>query len=120
MGPDGVSYGMLKNLHPSSRELMLGLLNDVWSLRSLPCIWHHAFAFPLLKPGKVATDPDSYRFIALTCNLCKVLERLVVRRLNYWLEDNGKLDDAQNGFRKSRSVTDNVVILHRVVSEALT
>jgi ribonuclease HI len=119
LGPDGLSYAMLNQLHPDAKITMLQLLNHVWHSRVIPDIWRHAHTIPLLKPNKISTDPESYRPISLTSNLCKLLERIVMRRLNFWIETNDKLDNSQNGFRRSRSVTDNVVILHKVTTESL-
>lgn len=38
---------------------------------------------PILKPGKEAESPGSYRSIALTAVICKIMERMVTGRLVY-------------------------------------
>lgn len=118
-GPDKVSYGMLKNLSPQAKSLLLQVFNTMWQSRSFPESWRHSHVIPLLKPGKSSTSPDSYRPISLTSNLSKLFERMAMRRLNFWIEKNKFLHNSQNGFRKHRSVTDNIVVLHRTGIEAL-
>lgn len=119
VGPDAVSYNMIKHLHQETKLILLRIFNTIWNERVFPKAWTHVYVIPLLKPGKPASNPESYRPISLTSNLSKVFERMVVRRLNWWLEAEGKLDNTQNGFRSGRSVTDNAVILHRTVVEGL-
>lgn len=41
---------------------------------------------PVLKPGKGATDPSSYRPIALTSQLGKKMERIITDRTTYFIE----------------------------------
>ena len=44
---------------------------------------HGLYIIPVPKPGKVLSDPGSYRQIALTSCLCKTMERMVNSRLNF-------------------------------------
>lgn len=118
-GPNGISYGMLKNLHWKAKMQLLQIFNHIWSHRWYPEEWKHALTIPLQKPGKSAFDPDGKRPISLTCTDSKLFERMAMRRLNWWLEENQKLDQAQNGFRQGRSCTDNAIILHKVLVQEL-
>ncbi len=54
----------------------------------LSSIWKEAVAIPIRKPGKDPTNPTSYRPISLTSNLCKIMERMIVDRLTYVLEED--------------------------------
>jgi hypothetical protein len=60
-----------------------------------------------MKPGKNPTIAESYRPISLTTCLCKVLERIVNKRLVYILEERNLLPSQQYGFRKNKSTTEN-------------
>ena len=58
---------------------------------------------PILKPGKNPSDLSSYRPIALTAVLCKIMEKMVTNRLVCFIETRGLFADVQNGLRKGRS-----------------
>ena len=66
---------------------------------------------PVLKEGKISTDKCSYRPIALTSCLGKVMEHLAVRRMHLYLEKNNLLDSSQSGYRMARSAIDLLVRL---------
>ncbi|GFT69252.1 probable RNA-directed DNA polymerase from transposon X-element [Trichonephila clavipes] len=83
-----------------------------------PSSWREAIVIPILKPGKVATDPLSYRPIALTNCFCKTFERMVNTRLVYVLEKEKCISPMQSGFRKGRSTLDNLVFLESQIRDA--
>lgn len=118
-GHNRISYGMLKNLHPSAKKNLLNIYNFLWKERVWPETWNHAITIPLPKPGKCSFDPDSKRPISLTCVDSKVFEKMSMNRLNWWLEENKCFDDSQNGFRRGRSISDNLTILHRILVQGL-
>ncbi|GFT57595.1 RNA-directed DNA polymerase from mobile element jockey [Trichonephila clavipes] len=62
------------------------MLAEVWEEHCFPFSWREAIVIPILKPGKVATDPLSYHPIALTSYFCKTFERMVNTRLVYVLD----------------------------------
>ncbi|GFW70388.1 probable RNA-directed DNA polymerase from transposon X-element [Trichonephila clavipes] len=117
-GPDGITYTMLSHLHPNSLANILFLFNRVWKEHCFPSSWREAIVIPILKPGKVATDPLSYRPIALTSCFCKTFERMVNTRLVYVLEKEKCISPLQSGFRKGRSTLDNLVFLESQIRDA--
>lgn len=60
----------------------------------------------------------NYRPIALTSNLCKLMEKMIVSRLNYVLESKEALATNQYGFRKGRSTLDALVKLETEIKKA--
>ncbi|GFV94168.1 probable RNA-directed DNA polymerase from transposon X-element [Trichonephila clavipes] len=90
----------------------------VWKEHCFPSSWREAIVIPILKPGKVATDPLSYRPIALTSCFCKTFERMVNTRLVYVLEKEECISPLQSGFRKGRSTLDNLVFLESQIRDA--
>ena len=67
-------------------------------------------------------DPQavcSYRPIALTSTIGKLLERLIIIRLSCWLEAKSLLSPWQAGFRKRRCTTDQCLRLSQFVSDEL-
>ena len=77
-----------------------------------------AIIIPVSKPGKVLSDPGSYRPIALTSCLCKTMERMVNSRLTWYLERHKVITEHQSGFRRRRSTVDNLVTLETSIRDA--
>ena len=105
-GPDEICYSMLQNLAPSGKNLLLDLLNRIFSEGKFPENWKEAHIIPILKEGKPETSAGSYRPIALTSCVCKLFERILNRRLIRFLESKGLTDIYQSGFRRGRSTLD--------------
>ncbi|GFS95737.1 probable RNA-directed DNA polymerase from transposon X-element [Trichonephila clavipes] len=118
LGPDRITYTMLRHLNPNSLTNILFSYNRVWKEHCFPSSWREAIVIPILKPGKVATDPLSYRPIALTSCFCKTFERMVNTRLVYVLEKEKCISPLQSGFRKGRSTLDNLVFLESQIRDA--
>lgn len=51
--------------------------------RSNSKIWKEAIVIPIQKPMKDPTKLKNYRPIALTSNLGKLMEKIIVNRINY-------------------------------------
>ena len=63
---------------------MLQLFNKIWFTGKIPPSWLHSIIVPI--PKQTGALPSSYRPISLTSNICKLFEKMVVRRLNWFLE----------------------------------
>ena len=98
-GPDCIHPEFLRD-GPSAlgKSFLLSLLDNSIFAGHLPAAWNHAHWLPLLKPGKPAQDPASYRPISLTSVVVKVAERLVETRLR--ADPVCLLDPRQHGFRR--------------------
>ena len=75
-GIDTVHYQLLKHLPEYSLLLLLYIFNHILLTQDFHTSWKTAIIIPVAKPGKVLTDPGSYRPIALTSCLC-TMERMV-------------------------------------------
>ena len=117
-GPDKVHNNLIKHFPGETLQLLLKLYNDIWTSGNFPDLWHLATVIPLPKPGKDHTDPSNYRPIALTSCLCKLMEKLVNKRLMWVLENGNLLSSLQCGFRKNRSTMDHLVRLETFIREA--
>lgn len=117
-GEDGIPYEVLKHLPKTSLLTLLKLYNDIWKAGTLPIAWKNAIVLPTLKPNKPAQTPDSYRPIALTSVLCKLMERMVTERLTWYLESRSLLNKFQSGFRKFRGCQDHIVRLKDDIHKA--
>ena len=117
-GLDGIHYSMLKNLAKSGKRCLLEFLNKVLDCGKLPTNWKIACVIPILKEGKDPMSPDSYRPIALTSCVCKLLERILNKRLMWFLVKNNLIDKAQTGFQKGKSAMDNLTALETEIHNA--
>ena len=116
-GHDGIHNNLLKHLPEDTLKILKEILNMIWIYADFLQQWRAATVIPILKPNKDHTDPLSYRPIALTSCLCKVMERMIHTRLVWYLEKYRILDRSQCGFRK-RSTTDHLVSLERYLRDA--
>lgn len=117
-GADTIHYDMLKHLSENCKWLVLKLINKSWTEGKLPDQWKVGTIIPLLKPNKPKNEPKSYRPIALTSALCKVMETMIANRLVTELEKNGHLAPTQSGFRKNRSTLDQLTRLESAIKKA--
>jgi hypothetical protein len=108
-GPDGIRYKMLKRMHPTAFRKLLFIYNKIWSTHVYPNQWRTALVLAFAKPHKPPTCIDSYRPIALTSCVGKLLERIVNVRLMRWLEAEELLNPVQFGYRQLRGTTDALV-----------
>jgi len=98
VGPDDIHYQMLKHLPESALQTLLCILNGIWSSGSFPSAWQNAIILPIPKADKDKSDPSSYRPIALTSCLCKVVKHMINGRLIWYLEKNKLITKVQSGF----------------------
>ena len=115
VGPDMIHYAFLKHLDDDQLHEILKFFNYLWQEHCFPPEWTHSYIIPILKPGKPACSPLSYRPIQLTSCLCKVMERMIARRLMWYVESRHLLSPYQCAFRKGRSAVDHVVRLESEV-----
>ena len=111
-GADHISYEMIQHLSKSSLLTLLDIYNEIWKTGALIPEWKHSIIIPIKKPNNSAHDANSYRPIALTACLCKVMERIITNRMLWYLDSNHLLNDIQAGFRSNRSTLDQLLRLH--------
>ena len=117
-GPDEIHNKIIQNLPKESQLLLLEIFNNIWNTQTFPDAWRLATIIPIPKPGKDHSNPSNYRPIALTNCLCKLMEKLINKRLSWFLETNNLLSPLQSGFRKNRSTMDHLVRLETFIRKA--
>ena len=68
---------------------------------------------PLFKKGD-REDRNNYRGVVLLAMASRILARVLAKRLAWWSEHMGLLDENQAGFRRGRSTADVVQIMGRI------
>ena len=108
-----------RTLKSTCMLLLLYIFNKIWLMQDFPTSWETYIIIHVPKPGKVLSDPDSYRYIALASCLCKTMERMVNSRLTGYREHYMVITEFQNGFRRRKSTVDNLVTLETSIRDAL-
>ena len=106
---------MIKCFGPTTRLWLLDMLNDCLKQQQIPNVWGKAKVVALLKPGKYLESPKSYRPIALLCSLYKLLERMILTRLQCKIEH--RLIPQQAGFRPGKSCCSQVLNLTQQIGD---
>ena len=63
-------------------------------------------------------NSGNYRPIALTSNICKIMEMMINERLTYVIERKGYVAGYQSGFRKGRNTMDPALCLEHEIRKA--
>ncbi|UYV85116.1 hypothetical protein LAZ67_X004617, partial [Cordylochernes scorpioides] len=108
-GPDGIHGQMISNLGKNGKEKLLDIFNNSWKTGKLPQDWKTATIIPIKKLDKSADDPKNYRPISLTSICCKLMEKIILRRLTYHLDTRNLLPKEQYGFRKGHGTIDQLL-----------
>ena len=116
-GPDRIHSEMLLWLGPVGKDVLLRLINLSWKTGELPQIWKNALLMPILKKDKNPAEPRSFRPISLTSCIGKVAERMINRRLYWYLETSGYLGKNQAGFRKGKCTEDQLFRLTQSIQD---
>ena len=112
MGLDNIPTIIWKD--PKFHELLLENCNYVLNSFDAPELWLHSGIVPLPKKGNL-TLHKNYRGISLTCIAAKIYNKLLLNRIFPAL--NPILRRNQNGFRKGRSTTAQILALRRIIEE---
>ena len=117
-GPDKIHAEMLLKLGPVGKDVLLRLINLSWEQnKDLPQVWKNAHLVPILKKGKNPAEPRSFRPISLTSCIGKVAERMINRRLYWYLETSGYLGKNHAGFRKGKCTEDQLFRLTQSIQD---
>jgi hypothetical protein len=116
-GDDGVEPCLLKNLPRRGQEVLLDIFNDSWRQGLVPGSWKKAIIVPLLKAGKDPKSRESFRPVSLTSAVVKLLERMVVNRLMFWVEEKGVINGWQAGFQRGKCTEDQILRLSQSIQD---
>ncbi|GFU15877.1 putative RNA-directed DNA polymerase from transposon BS [Trichonephila clavipes] len=114
-GPDGIHGQMIDHLGLSGRQRFLDIINCSWN--KLPRDWKRATVIPI-KCGKTDGTSESFRPIALTSIACKIMAKMVLRRLTFQLHSHNLLPEEQYGFREEHCTTDQLLYFCQRIRDA--
>jgi hypothetical protein len=117
-GPDGMPNILLKEGGSSLIAAIVVFFRLLLDEGNLPSEWKLATVVPIYKKGS-RSDCKNYRPISLTCNLCKVFERLLKDYMLASLLENGLLNSSQHGFLPGRSTSTALLSFLEELSSSL-
>ena len=117
-GTDRIPYMLIEKLPKHELQQLLNFYNYIYN-NGIPNEWKTSILIPILKPGKQSTITDSYRPISLTNCICKIMEKMITKRLQHYIEKHNILQPYQSGFRSSRSTMDPLVCLTSSIQNAI-
>lgn len=85
-GLDQIDYKIITSLPESYLDLLLDILNEILTAGLFPPSWGVSLVFLIPKSA-----PGRFRPISLTSCTLKVLEKLILSRLEWWVESTGIL-----------------------------
>ena len=110
---DSIDFKCLKNLPIKYKLLLLVIYNKMYQTSLYPSSWRYSFIHFIPKPNS-----DGLRPISLTSCTCKLFETLLKNRIQWWVEHENLIPSSQQGFRKRRSCSDNLINFSLKIKEA--
>lgn len=117
-GPDGITNKMLRNLDNNSVEALTRYMNVCWERGQIPGQWKTAKVVMIPKSGK-KLQIENLRPISLTSCAGKLMEHVILNRINKYMEENGLFPHTMIGFRPKLSTQDVMIRLkHDIIDGA--
>jgi endonuclease/exonuclease/phosphatase family metal-dependent hydrolase len=113
-GYDLITGEILKNLTNKGYTILTQIYNAIIRLEYFPCQWKVAQVIMILKPGKNPAEVTSYRPISLLPILAKILEKIILSRLQPLIDGQRLIPSHQFGFRKRHGTLEQI---HRIVQQ---
>ena len=108
-GPDMIPIETIKAGGQPLKDILLELLNRLWSSGIVPEEWNQSLICPIFKNKGDPLDCKNYRGISLMSHVGKLYERILERRLRSEVEE--MLSESQCGFRPGRGTIDQIAAL---------
>lgn len=115
-GHDKIPNIILKKLTGKALACLSTILNACLARGYFPTTWKHAEIILFHKPGKPSASPSSYRPISLLTTLSKLLEAIIYRRLDEFLNNHSIIPHFQFGFRSKHSTTQQLLRISEIIN----
>lgn len=117
-GPDLFPAVLLKSCASELSVPLLIFYRNSLDTGTIPKQLKSANITPIYKGGSRA-EAKSYRPVSLTSHIIKVLERIIVKNMATYLEQNNKMNQDQHGFRSGRSCLSQLLSHYETILEKL-
>ena len=107
---------LLKKMHKNLPRFCLDLFNRCYAPGCFPTVWKEARVISIPKADKSKhRSVEGFRGISLLSIPGKCLEKIVIRRLNYFLATNGQIAPLQLGFTAGRTKAEAIETVTKCV-----
>lgn len=119
-GDDGIKASYIKLVPEKMIDNMTEVYNKFLKAGIFPERWKRSILV-LIPKGDLNLRNPKVRPICLINELAKIFERILVNRINLWMEENkdSQLASNQYGFRKKKSTCDALSVVQERVLDAL-
>ena len=111
IGNECIKYGL-----ESLKGPLIHLYNTVIDNGTFPEIWSDGLIVPMHKKED-RLDTNNYRGIIISSCLGKLFLRILTKRINDFMDREGKWSNKQCGFKKDHRTEDNLFILNNLVEK---
>ena len=119
-GEDGITGEVYKSAFEIFPKYLTAIYNCCLRRGEFPKRWKKAKLIPTVKPGKEnSNNVSKFRPISLLNIGGKVLEKLLINRINYHIFTNDLMNNNQYGFTPQRSTIDAAMAVKEYVEEAM-
>ena len=116
-GPDGIGNWVLKTCSNTLAKPLTTLFNKLSENGNFPEEWKTASLRHVYKKGN-KSEVGNYRPISLLCNMSKVVEKIVYKKLYEYLMEHNLLIEHNSGFKKTDSTINQLLkIIHQIYSD---
>jgi hypothetical protein len=116
-GFDGVYPEFIKYSGPRTREWLSRFYSDILATAIIPEQFKRTKVIALLKPGTSGSEAADYRSISLLSIPYKILERLILERIQPCIDEVIPVEQA--GFRHNRGCEEQVLALTTLIENGL-
>ena len=119
-GEDGISNEVWKGVSAILPKYLTAIYNGCLKEGVFPKRWKKSKIIPIVKPGKEGSDEvNKFRPISLFNSGGKVLEKLMIGRINHHVYSREYMRNNQYGFRPQKSTVDAPMAIKDFVKESL-
>ena len=114
-GVDDIPNELLKNMGLKGKEMLRQMFSVIMKEKKIPKLWKEDRISLIYKGKGRRSNLDNYRGISIGSNVGKCFMRILTRRQQQEVENEGILGEIQNAFRSKRRGTDSIFILTQTI-----
>ena len=117
-GPDEIIGEYLMIFGKTFEDLLLKLLNVIFTEHIYPSNWALNFLKPIFKKGST-NNPDDYRGLAIGSAFAKLFSFILLERLTKYVDSKNLLSPEQIGFIKGKCTSDHIFFLQTIIEKVV-